>query len=623
MTSEPLLNRLRDASTPTEEQKARIRQVMQRTISGNPLFDRAIQDVTPDAAQQSLLWGRILRKIDSPAVSGIFDQIRTMLTPAAGGKIDIRQRLVPARVSSSYRISKWVAAFVLVLVALRASPALFLPRTEAESFVVVIPTQGTVMLSSHGLWQPLTGEVRVYEGMQLRTAQGEATLIFHDDGTVRLGPDTIVTVHDVSNRPEPALAGPTLSLSEGRIWVQGLLPHHLRGITVATTGGNVVVHGGSVSVSHGESTQVRIWDRLAMVDSNGTGTTLVAGEQVQLGKDDELRVRAIEDAEFTDTWVTQNLKRDAVHQREVSQLQQERRAAEAGILPGNPLYTMKRVAERVDVLFTLDHESRVQKKLDQASARLNEAAAVVAGGHSGTTLLAEYTQALLEVSGTGSDSVTQFLVRQEVAENTAEFAAALPDDEHYVLKRAVLEASALLPGEMVDQADVQGVILVDALDVLQTAIESGDTKQAEESYAVIEPYLLTMEDAGDLKPDIRKEVLSLLSSAAEKIQESGTGAETELAVELSPFLPVPQKPAHVPMTESQIMTLIEQIVERIFLYDQPRSRWNQLQHELAQLEGHPDEGTILRHLYHALPENGLAKYVRTAIQELREERSGI
>jgi len=52
-----------------------------------------------------------------------------------------------------------------------------------------------------------------------------------------------------------------------------------------------------------------------------------------------------------------------------------------------------------------------------------------------------------------------------------------------------------------------------------------------------------------------------------------------------------------------------------------RSRWNQLQAEFRAIRGNQDQGRILRALYHALPEEGLAQYVRTEIQKLREEKS--
>lgn len=145
--------------------------------------------------------------------------------------------------------------------------------------------------------------------------------------------------------------------------------------------------------------------------------------------------------------------------------------------------------------------------------------------------------------------------------------------------------------------------------------------RAQEMYDSLEPYLSSLEENA-LKPNVKKEVLLLLSNAAEKLeQQSGTGViADELIDELKPYLPS-KTPVIVmePLTDEQIDAMIERIRGRIFVFTQPRSRWNQLQYEIKQLSGHPDEGRILRRLYHALPEDGLGRYVRPAIRELREE----
>ena len=42
-----------------------------------------------------------------------------------------------------------------------------------------------------------------------------------------------------------------MTLRSGRIWIQGLLPSHLRGITIATPAGDVTVHEGSADITVG------------------------------------------------------------------------------------------------------------------------------------------------------------------------------------------------------------------------------------------------------------------------------------------------------------------------------------------------------------------------------------
>lgn len=630
MTPEPLLHGLREDLSPDHGQKDRVRMRMQARIGASRLLEQAKHEASPTDAQHDELWNGILRRIDAPQASGVFDRLKTLIGPSDSQQAAIRgplmQRLAPVEVRTSFRWTKWTAAFALVLVALRASPALFLaPQTVAESAVILVPTKGGVELALHGLWQPASEEVTVNEPVQLRTDSGEATILLHDDGTIRLADHTTISLYDLSDRPEPALDGPTLMLTSGRVWMQGLLPDHLRGIVVATPHGAVTVHGGSVSVSVDEDDLiVRVWDRKAIVTHGETSTVLVAGERIRLSSTSVGEVARIGESEYDEFWVAQNLKRDAVHQRAIAQMQQERRAAQAGILPTSPLYPVKRVAERVDVLFTLDPETRLQKRLDLATTRLSEAAALIAEGSTGASVpLEEYKETLRSLASGSGDSVTQFLLRQQLAENSAGVSAALPDDEGYLLKRAVLETSAELPVDGLDEADVQGVLLVDTLDVLHAAIAAGDTEAAEKTYAALEPYLATIQSGTTLKPDIKKEALSLLADAAEKLAESSaTGALADgiERVVPKPYVPAPvEEPVAIPLTDEQIDALIARIKQRVFVYESQRPRRNQLIVEMKKLEGHADEGRILRRLYNEFSAEESSVVIRRRIQDLRED----
>ena len=101
---------------------------------------------------------------------------------------------------------------------------------------------------------------------------------------------------------------------------------------------------------------------------------------------------------------------------------------------------------------------------------------------------------------------------------------------------------------------------------------------------------------------------------------TGTGAVT-LDSDLARYLPhnVALTLPPPPLTDEQIDAMIAQMKARIFLYTQPRSRYDQLLVEFHSIENNPDRGRILHRLYLALPPNGLAEYVRTEIQKVREE----
>lgn len=641
MRDEDFLRRLRDAVSPSAGSKDRVRKMIMARMRAPEVLKDLNTQLNPTDAQKESLWSRVQQSVTPPVSAGMLDRLKTFFSPAADSRLLVRDRVM-ARLSPQRHPAfghmglKWVSAFVVIALVVQIGPPLLIaPSTAAESSVLLVPTLGTSSVLLHGFWQPVMEEVTLVDGARLRTEKGgQMTVILHDDGNVRLGEGTVLALHDVSDRPEPALNASTLTIEQGKVWVQGLLPQHLRGITIATPHGDIVVHGGSVSVEIGDMADVRVWDGHVTIVRGTDTLALVAGERVDLWNENVPSVRRIGDADYADAWVKQNLSKDATHRREVAQWQKERRAAQAGILPNSPLYPVKRVAEQVDMLLTFNEEDYVEKKLAQASTRLSEAAALIAQGDSGATVpLEEYKAALHEIAmgGSGSTSVAQFLLRQEIAENTAELAAATPDDDLYALKKAVLEAGASLPEEVaaVDEQDVQGTLLVDTLTVVQDAVNSGDIDRAKAAFADVQPYLDSLQGNGDeLKPEVRKEALALLSTVAAALgegeQEVGSGSmQKDLLQDVVTYVPKVKSPKTPPLTEAQVQSMVQNMFDRIFVYKQPRARWNQLQYEMQQIQGHPDRGTILRHLYHALPEDGLARYVRTEIQGLRTEMENL
>ncbi len=604
-------------------------------------FHRLQGALDPDAGARNRIRRDVLQRIHPPEPADLLGRLRTILTPAHTRHRHVRmqmlERLLPvsAPVRSGYRFPKWVAAAALVLIVARMSPLLFLaPQSSAQSSVLIVPTRGDVRIALHGMWQPLTEEVEIADGVRLRTGDGEATILLHDDGTIRIAPRTTVTLHDVSDRPAPGPGGPTLTLAEGTIWLQGLLPGHLRGIEVAAPGGSVVVHRSSVSLqtTADPSTAVRAWDRSVAVFGAQESQSVLAGEQVTLSEGAALPApRRMESAAYEDPWVMQNLSRDAVHQREVAQMQKERRAARAGILPGTPLYPVKRAAERMDVLLTFDTQSRTQKKIDYAATRLNEAAALLAEGASGALLpLAEYRETLLALaSGTG-ENLTQVLLSNELEEASAGLSAALPTDELYALKRIVLETSAQLAAGDIRAQDVEAMLLLDSLHGLRTAIRDENEAAMRQSFDALQPSLALLDRPaaeGGLAESVRKEIIALLTETATSLQqkqrpgdpatETGT-LRVAINQELAPFLPPPPPPRPpVPrVTPEEIDAELSGILTRLDIYDLPRSRFNQLQYELARIRGHAAEGSILRRLYRSL-EPALARHVLPAIEDLR------
>ncbi len=644
MTPESLFHRLKDDVTPSADQRTRVQNVIMKRIEGSAALARARQEATPTSDQKLSIKKSVEHRIAYPAVQSLFDRARGFLQPSADTRMTIREMIFaklqrqPVASSFSFGLSKWVAAIVIVAVALDAGSSLFLaPRISAQSPVILRSTVGHVQLSLEGLWQPITQkEIELTHAVDLRTDEtGEASILFNNEGTLRMAPGTTISLNTISRRPAASYEGPTLTLVSGKIWFQAFLPDQLPGFSIATTAGTVMLHAGSLSLEKTQKGVVHLeaWDRHVTVQNAGKQFALVAGEAADLTSSSAVSVTRLPANAYKRTWVAQNLERDAVHQREVAQLQQERRSAEAGILPNSVFYSVKRAAENVDVFLTLDPQARIEKRLAQASTRLNEASVLLAQGDSGALIaLDEYKATLLSVaSGSGDNVIAEALVHQEVAENSADVSATSPDDALYVLKKTVLETSAALPNTVVNERDVKATLLVDSIDALHDAVRKGDSDRVELMLVALAPELTDFKRGGDteLRPEARREVNLLLTSVAVRLEEEPQPGMQSLSADVADTLAgyLPDAQLHVVgqsvnvvrvMTDAEVGAAVRRTMDRINEYETERGQLNMLLADIKRFEGNENEGRYLRHLFEELPEGTkLSQRVRHRIQQLR------
>ena len=632
------LSHLRKETKPSAAVKKRVyKRIQARITPATSVCEDVHAALAPTKAVQKRVWERIACQIQTEHALSLLERLRGFVTPApdlhARLYDQITQRLEPVHLSSrSYDALKWTASFALFALIVRASPFLFLaPPTVAESVVTLMPTRGEVSVSIGGLWQPVTGELTLEPGMLLRTHDGEASILFHDDGVLRLDANTTIALRDMAKRlgPPPPDVLPTFTLYTGRLWVQGLVPAHVRGLTISTSYGHVTVNEGSVAIAEDDFVDVEVFDRRAIVAHNGESVALVAGERTKMWEKNVPLVKKISNEQYEENWSVQNLARDAVHRREIAQLQQERRAAVAGILPNSKLYPVKRVAEAVDVLFTFGEDARMQKRLTHANTRLNEAAALLTEdeGVSAEKPLAEYHTILLALADSEDDAIIHFLLEQSLSEANADMAAALPDDGLYLLKQSVLEASVALDG-IVSAEDIQGVLIMDTLAALIQAVEKGEVADVQKTWIELQPHLalLDREDAA-LQKDVYKEILALLTRFALAVEEREpqiAAIDPELVDQLAIYLPKETKSFVPVMTDEELQILVQGIRDRIFVYHMTRPRLNQFVAEMKAIAGHPEEGRVLRRLYFSLPDGPeqFPSRVRREITQLRWALAG-
>jgi len=642
MALDPLMKRLHKILTPTAGKRLQIEQRIALRI-GEPHSLRAGDLFDIPAGAKEAIWRRIVSRIGVLRTGSLLTQLREFLT-LRGAKRQELSATMQARLASTPQPAytserfKWVAATVAAAIVITSSPAIFLTGTTvAVSHVILVPTAGTVEISHDGVeWLAINDEMVLEAGVSIRTAQGQASIVYRDDAVLRLDNATTVVTKDTSELLEPAPEVlPAFALQSGRIWVQGLLPNSVRGLTVALPSGAFTVHEGSVSANTTEEgTEISVWDRHADIVHQGTYILLVAGERSLLDGT-EPTVTSIPALENEATWSTENLRKDAVHRRQIALQQKERRAASAGILPTSTLYPVKRIAEEVDVFLTFNAEDRVQKKLDLANERLNEAAAMLlTGAGSGADVsqsLAMYRTALLDLAAeSGSHStVAQFLIRQSLTEAIADVTALQPDDESYVLKKTVVETMAQLPeGTQMSEEELQAMFFVDSLLTLNDAVANGDATTLQQSWSQLRAYVAMVEEEDSaVPPALRKEAKALLERFATAVTENSdaVGAiDKSVLEEIAALVPGEDPVVYTSvLSEAQIAQLAEQIYDRIYSYRMPRSRLNQLQLELISVRDSIDEGSVLRGLHALLPaQSQLSDTVRREIARLRWQRAG-
>ena len=629
MNFESLFSGLRKDLHPDAKVKRRIeRSVHNRITSGDALFADIKRDLAPQKDLQKTVWNRIA-PAGGRVTADTLQEVKNTLTPSESFRRTLRDRLL-LRLKGLEPVHPEARGSVVLKWIVQASPMLFMASpTVAKSEVLLLPTRGEVSISVNGMWQKIDQQLVLEPGMMLRTHDGEASIIFHDDGVVRLAEDTTVHIDDLLARLDAtADMKPILTLYTGKIWIQGLVPAQLPGLTVASSYGTITVNKGSVSIAEDDVVDIEVYDRSATVTRNGEDIYLASGERTQLVEGNSVAlVKKIPNKWYQYTWASQNLQRDAVHRDGIAQQQHERRIAQAGILPTSRLYPVKRFAELMDVMMTFDDQTRVEKRLQLAETRLNEAAALIDENEEqeADTALLEYKTSLQAISDDYKDGdFTQYLVTRAIAESAAQYSAIQPGDDSYLITKTVLETSADLPTE--DHA--QGTLLLDGLTVLVQAVDQGHTDLVEAVWSDMQPYLSDLQDDETaMKPSMYKEAKTLLSFLATSLQvahERGVEVDSQLLNETAIYLPPPKDTSSVVLSEDDIMNIVMGIKTKIFLYHMTQPRINQFVSEMKALEGHPDEGRILRRLAQVLPDGpeSFPDKVYKQIVKLRWENAG-
>jgi hypothetical protein len=630
MFDERTLQRLAESVTPSDRLARKAKSAVFSRIKPEKLL-AAVEQTVPGPALQMRLRDRIMQLVRPKLGSDLGDLAQATNLPAlrfSTLKQLILSRLQPPqeapRIHSAIR---WAAAFAVFIILLRAMPLVFLaPATRADFKVQLIPNGEEVSVFVGGVWRAVNNPEVINNPIMIRTGNSRATIILNDDGVLRMAAETTLKLHVVADHIQTSSLGPTATLIRGQVWILGLLSPVSESLTIETPQGILALNSGSASVGEdGRHTVVGVYDRGATFQYGKQVAFLVSGESVTAKGNQTFDIVNLQASAFSKDWVSGNLEQDAAHRSEIAKMLERQREQMAGILPTSFLYPAKRMAEEVDVFFTLTHDGKTEKRIQQANTRLNEALALLKEGQSTEAVipLTEYRDSLIAMaSGTG-DNLVKFLIKKQIADASSTLNAQVPTPASTeLLKNAVIEISAAIPDTALKAKDIEGYVLVDKLSEINLSIKSENLTGGLIAYAEVQPYLkeLLSENAG-AHPLLQKEARALLVTTNSLIKDAVKGSPDKIAqavqTDIAQYLP--PEPEQVLVSEEELNIRVQDMIKRILVFKAPRSRYNQLLLEMSLLKGDPNRGTLLRRLYRELPENGIGGYVLTEIKNLGDE----
>lgn len=636
MISELSLRRLAEKTAPDAAFKRATKDQLMKRIRPETLLSAAAS-VVPAKSSVLSIKSRILRAI-RPEAAERLESLAGRTSVTAGAFARIRESVLGRLETSEptpfvHSGLKWGAAFAVFLLIIRSMPLILLaPPTSAETGVQLLPAGDQVTVFVGGVWQSVTGPQTLNGPAMISTGNSRATVILNDDGVFRLAPNTTLKIQDIGDHPLLVSHGVTATLVRGEVWALGLLPPIVDGLELETSQGVLSLNAGSASVTQSDAgVTVAAYDK-GVTFTNGKQTTfLVAGEKVSVHVGHPSTIISMPTRVYADSWVSDNLSQDAVHRAEIAKLQEERRAAVAGILPTSFLYPAKRIAEEVDVLFTLTHDGRTEKRIEQANTRLSEALALMKEGQNAeaSAPLSEYSRSLVALASDTQDNLVKELIKKQIAEASATLSTPSKDPQTSVgmLSDAVAKIGAAIPDAKLSSKDIQGYVLVDKLAEINKVLSlDHDPQTAAGTYAEVRPYLkdLLAEGTG-ANPLLQKEAKALLVSTSSLLKESqsSAGADSKLIVamanDVSQYLPAEQQ--SIEALNQQLDAQVQNIRSLIIKFDSPVSRYNELLHQMDLVisdKSNPNRGLLLRKLKQALPV-ALGEYVNLGIKQLGDE----
>ena len=394
-----------------------------------------------------------------------------------------------------------------------------LPQVAAAKMSSVEGVRGTVMLEREGNVQDLAVGMMIQEGDRLVTGEdGWLDVVFEDDSLFTMGPGTIAEVEQLwVNAENEAHTAIDIDLSHGRVWAEV--------VNLLANDSYFQVNSGDVSVSvdrrgrfdfvaSDEGKSLRVFDHLVDFSVHEEGVVHDGTLGPNLGftlAEDVLTIEKIESVDVLksqDVWVQANWENSQQHRAHVDSFYADRLKNQAGVLPGDFRYSLKRTVEEAQLLLSFGVDARSEAALMVAETRFAEAVALAKQGEVELSYekLNDYQDRLVDLAEVNPNYAQSIQALVEEGKKVLE--GVHPEDPLYGLRKVMDATSVLVTSDLASKqilslettADRLGLALefiqIGAYDLAQTSLED---------YQV--GYMNVLDQLGDLEMDNRREVI--------------------------------------------------------------------------------------------------------------------
>ncbi len=550
----------------------------------------------------------------------------------AQARMRLLARITQQHVSTWMLFFKRLAASTLVMMLAVTSTLLYVDggqyvSASEETVLKVLEGDVTVKHADYLIWNEVTVQTNLAAGDLIKVGEdSEAVLHFFDDSQVRLAPGTLVLLDSVNvSKGYARQAAIDMILHEGTAWVQTMnVDDGFARFKLVTRDSIIEAKHASfnVVVENNLPTTLSVYkhsvDVLPLMQytnevvaygkvNSGEKVAITAAKPGTQNLDFSRIARASEltKVDYDSDWTRANVAYDEDHIAYVRMQEFENLQRSVGVLPGQFLYPVKQIKERLSLALSFSGDSELKALTTIANKRIHEAIVLMEQGKTpeAKEALMAYQAATREIAEASGNDVLASVTNDIVANNQKTLVAALPSGPSAgLINEALFMTEELFVSEPLEREQVRLENTNERLAVLQELVDAGNLESAKEvivshelAFSSILQEANAIEDEDERRALLesvlisRNEQLRLINNIADDLVDLEADAEllamvdtastsAESDVQATIALIKPLKPTEA--TQAIVYTPVEikanEFVEKVNIYSSYTGQKNQI-----------------------------------------------